>query len=76
MGGEQLFVGKSSASFPVFGLEMRILDEQERDVPQDGISFGELAVRGDGVMKGYWNQPDVTAEVMRGGWFHTGAWLQ
>ena len=70
--GDQAFVGKSSAGFPVFGLEMRIVDEQDRDVPQDGVSFGELAVRGDGVMKGYWNQPEVTADVMRGGWFHTG----
>lgn len=70
--GEQRYVGQSSAGFPVFGLEMRIVDEHEQDVAQDGVSFGELVVRGDGVMKGYWNQPEVTAEVMRGGWFHTG----
>jgi fatty-acyl-CoA synthase len=70
--GEQRYIGQSSAGFPVFGLEMRIVDDQDNDVPQDGVSFGELAVRGDGVMKGYWNQPEVSAEVMRGDWFHTG----
>ena len=35
-------------------------------------SIGELVVRGDCVMKGYWSQPEATAEVFRGGWFHTG----
>ena len=70
--GEQRFIGQSSAGFPVFGLEMRIVDEQERDVAHNGVDFGELVVRGDGVMKGYWNQPEASAAAMRGGWFHTG----
>ena len=33
---------------------------------------GEIVARSDGVMAGYWKQPEATAEVMRGGWFHTG----
>lgn len=70
--GEQRFIGQSAAGFPVFGIEMRIVDDNDDDIPQDGVSFGELAVRGDGIMKGYWNQPEASAQAMRGGWFHTG----
>ncbi len=70
--GEQRYAGQSSAGFPIFGLEMRIVDSDDRDVAQNGKDFGELVVRGDGVMKGYWNQPEASAEALRGGWFHTG----
>src|ERR1700683_1776961 len=35
-------------------------------------SIGEIIVRGDGVMEGYWRQPEASAEALRGGWFHTG----
>jgi len=41
-------------------------------VPHDGQSIGEIIVRGDGVMEGYWCQPEASAEALRGGWFHTG----
>ena len=37
-----------------------------------GKSIGEIIARGDGVMEGYWRQPDASAEALRGGWFHTG----
>jgi len=70
--GEQRYVGQAMTGYPVPGVEMRIVDANDREVPADGQSIGEIIVRGDGVMEGYWRQPEATAEVMRGGWFHTG----
>ncbi len=42
------------------------------DVPRDGATLGEVVMRGNNVMKGYYDQPDATAEAFRGGWFHSG----
>jgi fatty-acyl-CoA synthase len=54
------------------GIEMDIVDSEDRRLPHDGTSAGEIVVRADNVMAGYWKQPEDTAHVMRGGWFHTG----
>ena len=54
------------------GIEMRVVDDRDGDVPRDGKTVGEIVTRSDGLMKGYWNQPEATAEALRGGWFHTG----
>ena len=54
------------------GCELRVVDEQGRDVPADGVAMGEIVARSDGIMAGYWQQPEATAEAFRGGWFHTG----
>jgi fatty-acyl-CoA synthase len=70
--GEQRFAGQAMTGYAIPGVELRVVDADERDVPQDGETVGEIVARGDGVMKGYWKQPEATAEVMRGGWFHTG----
>ncbi len=51
-------------------VEVRVLDGDDRSLPAGEI--GEVVVRGDVVMAGYWNQPDATAEALRGGWLHTG----
>jgi long-chain acyl-CoA synthetase len=51
-------------------VEIRIGDDQDREVPRGTV--GQILVRGPVVMKGYWNQPALTAEALRGGWMHTG----
>ena len=42
------------------------------EVPHDGATLGEIVVRGNVVMDGYYNDPAATATAMRGGWFHSG----
>jgi long-chain acyl-CoA synthetase len=56
--------------FPVRGCEIRLVDAQGRDVPDN--QPGEIAIRGENVMKGYWNRPEATAEAIPDGWFRTG----
>ena len=41
-------------------------------MPWDGITKGEIVARGNVIMAGYYNDPEATANAMRGGWFHTG----
>jgi fatty-acyl-CoA synthase len=52
--------------------ELRVVDDEGIDVPADGQTLGEIVVRGNVVMEGYYNDPDATARAMRGGWFHSG----
>jgi long-chain acyl-CoA synthetase len=51
---------------------MKIVDEKDNELAPGTDHVGEIVIRGHNVMKGYFNKPDATAEVMRGGWFHSG----
>ena len=52
--------------------ELQVVDEADREVTHDGQTLGEIVVRGNVVMEGYYRDPDATAEALRGGWFHSG----
>jgi long-chain acyl-CoA synthetase len=62
--------GLASAGCPQSVVRVRIADADDRDV-EPGIA-GEILVRGDSVMSGYWRNPDASASALRGGWLHTG----
>ena len=51
---------------------VRVVDEHMQDVAMDGETLGEVIMRGNNVMKGYFEQPEASAEAFRGGWFHSG----
>jgi fatty-acyl-CoA synthase len=70
--GQERYDGQARTGFAIHGVEIRVVDPEGNDVPRDGKSIGEIVARSDGVMAGYWKQPQATADVMRGGWFHTG----
>ncbi len=59
-----------TVGLPVPAVEMKIVDDEGRELPDGQV--GEIAVRGPSVMKGYWRQPEASAEVFRDGWFLTG----
>jgi fatty-acyl-CoA synthase len=69
---ERRYLASAMTGYAIPGAELRVVDHNEEDVPCDGKSMGEIVARSDGVMQGYWQQPAETAQVMRGGWFHTG----
>jgi fatty-acyl-CoA synthase len=51
---------------------VRVVDEEMRDVPRDGATMGEVVMRGNNVMAGYFNNVEATDHAFAGGWFHSG----
>jgi fatty-acyl-CoA synthase len=70
--GERRYVAQAMTGYAIPGVELRVVDVNDEDVPRDGKTMGEVIARCDGVMQGYWQQPAATADAMRDGWFHTG----
>jgi fatty-acyl-CoA synthase len=52
--------------------QVRVIDEHGAQVPCDGQTTGEIVVRGNVVMRGYYNDPEATERAFHGGWFHSG----
>jgi fatty-acyl-CoA synthase len=62
----------AAAGWPLVGCEVHVVDSEMRDVPRDRETVGEVVVRGDNVMDGYYEEPDATKAAITGGWLHTG----
>ena len=60
------------AGWPVLGCEIRVVDPHMRDVPRDMQTCGEVIIRGDLIMDGYYKEPKATADAICDGWLRTG----
>jgi long-chain acyl-CoA synthetase len=56
----------------IWGVEMKIFDEDDKPLPAGKDNVGEIVIRGHNVMKGYYKKPEATLEAFKGGWFHSG----
>jgi acyl-CoA synthetase (AMP-forming)/AMP-acid ligase II len=63
---------KAMAGWPIIGNEIRVVDAQMRDVPRDRETIGEIVIRGDNVMDGYYKESEATSAAITNGWLHTG----
>ncbi|HYX54195.1 MAG TPA: acyl--CoA ligase family protein [Candidatus Limnocylindrales bacterium] len=63
---------RQGVGYVVTGMNVRVVDEQMKDVPKDGETIGEIVMRGNNVMAGYFNDPEATEKAFAGGWFHSG----
>ncbi len=61
-----------SIGTPVAGTELRLVDDDGHEIPAGKQEVGEIEIRGEGVMKGYWEHPEDTDKILRDGWLRTG----
>ena len=71
-GGEKELTYRCRAGRPVPLCDVRIVDGDMRDVPQDGVSTGEVVMRSPWLTQGYLNNPEASRALWEGGWLHTG----
>ena len=64
-------LARQGQAYPTSDL-VRVVDKQMTDVPRDAATMGEVVMRGNNVMSGYFNDQDATARAFTGGWFHSG----
>jgi fatty-acyl-CoA synthase len=69
---KQDWARRARAGIAGLGVEIEVRDDDDRPVPKDGETPGEICARSNVVFDGYWEQPEQTAEAIRDGWFHTG----
>lgn len=69
---EEQYRIKAKAGYPMIGCEVKVVDEYGDEVPHDGKTIGEVIIRSNNVMKGYWKNPEATMETIRNGWLYTG----
>jgi fatty-acyl-CoA synthase len=63
---------QAKTGYPMIGVDIRVINDEGRDVKPDSGEVGEVITRANVVMKGYWRQPEATDAVIVDGWFHTG----
>jgi len=80
LSGNEAEVGKklkrlSGIGRPIPEVSCRLVDDQGQEVPAGSV--GEILIRGEKILKGYWNDPEETTRTLRDGWLHTGdmAWI-
>jgi acyl-CoA synthetase (AMP-forming)/AMP-acid ligase II len=67
-----LLKARQGVAYMIAGMDLRVSDAHMNDVPADGQTMGEVLMRGNNVMLGYYDNPKATAEAFEGGWFHSG----
>ena len=66
------YARRARAGVEAIGVDIQVLDDEGKPVPQDGVSIGEVCARSNVVLKGYWEQPEETARAIYDGYFHSG----
>jgi fatty-acyl-CoA synthase len=66
-----MLLARQGQAYPSAEL-VRVVDEHIRDIPRDGQTMGEVVMRGNNVMSGYFADRAATEKAFRGGWFHSG----
>ncbi|WP_029269168.1 long-chain-fatty-acid--CoA ligase [Virgibacillus alimentarius] len=70
--GDDYYYMKAKAGYEMIGTKVRVVNDMHQDVANDGKEVGEVIVKGNGVMKGYWKNEEETNRTIVDGWLHTG----